>query len=64
MLRPFTRIRSARDELRKHPVRAAILTLWTAGLIVSLSLSGFHPITATVSAVSVLTAWIYIWTTR
>ena len=64
MLRPLARIRSARDEMRKHPVRAAIFTLWTAGIIVSFALSGFHPISAIVSAVSLLTAWLYIWTTR
>lgn len=64
MLRPLTRIRSARDELRKHPVRAAIFTLWTAGIIVSLALNGFHPIAAIVSAASLLTAWLYIWATR
>ena len=64
MLRPFARVRSARGEIRKHPVRAAIFTLWTAGTIISLSLSGFHPIAAIVGAASLLTAWVYIWATR
>lgn len=64
MLRPFARVRSARDEIRKRPVRAAIFALWTAGIIVSLALNGFHPIAAIVSAVSLLTAWLYVWATR
>ena len=67
MLRPFARVRSARGargEIRKHPVRAAIFTLWTAGSVASFALSGFHPIAAIVGAVSLLTAWVYIWATR
>ena len=64
MLRPLARVRSTHDELRKHPVRAAILTLWTAGIIVSLALNGFHPIAAIVSSASLVTAWVYIWATR
>lgn len=64
MLRPFARVRSARDEIRKRPVRTAIFTLWTAGIIVSLALNGFHPIAAIVSAASLLTAWLYVWATR
>ena len=64
MLRPFARVRSAHGEIRKQPVRAAIFTLWMAGIIVSLALSGFHPIAAVVGAASLLTALVYIWATR
>ena len=64
MLRPFARVRSAHGEIRKHPVRAAIFTLWTAGIVVSFALSGFHPISVIVGAASLLTAWVYIWATR
>ena len=64
MLRPFARVRSARGEIRKHPVRAAIFTLWMAGIVVSLALSGFHPISAIVGTASLLAAWVYIWATR
>lgn len=64
MLRPFARVRSARDEIRKRPVRATIFSLWTAGIIVSLALNGFYPVAAIVSAVSLLTAWLYTWGTR
>lgn len=50
--------------MRKHPVRAAIFTLWTAGIVVSFALSGFHPISAIVGTASLLAAWVYIWATR
>ncbi len=44
------RLRGMRDETRKHPIRASLLTIWIAGSIALVALRGFEPISVGVTA--------------